>query len=73
MRIASMRKAIANVYNSPRWSNRVARMPDNQVIAIYYRFLEQGRFERVDPKSVSEEKNHQITIFEYLNGIGGQV
>lgn len=70
MTIASMRKAISRVYNSPRWFNRVAKMPDNQVIAIYYSFLEQGRFNRVDPKAISKEP-HQITIFEYLNEMGG--
>ena len=72
MRIASMRKAIAKVYNNKTWANKVAMMPDDQVIAIYFSFLEKGRFERVDHKSVSEEKNHQITIFEYLQSIGGQ-
>ena len=73
MTVRFMRKEISKVYNNKTWANRVAMMPDNQVIAIYFSFLEQGRFERVDPKVVSEEKNHQITIFEYLQSIGGQV
>ena len=33
-----MREAIKKKYNSPKWSARVDRMPDKQVMAIYFKF-----------------------------------
>lgn len=71
MTVRFMRREISKVYNNKTWDNKVAQMPDNQVIAIYFSFLEQGRFERVDPEPVSKQQNHQITMFEYLQSIGG--
>ncbi len=42
MNVQQMRYAIANCNkyrNSPTWRARVNRMPDDQIIAIYYRFV----------------------------------
>lgn len=48
--------------NSKSWQARVKKMPANQVLAIYNKFLSSGMFnEKV------ETGYHQITIEEYLN------
>lgn len=39
------RAAIARVYSSESWQEKVAKMSDNQVIAIYQKFLADGKFE----------------------------
>ena len=39
------RAAIARVYSSESWQQKVANMSDNQVIAIYQKFLADGKFE----------------------------
>ena len=38
------RAAIARVYPSKSWQEKVAKMSDNQVIAIYQKFLADGKF-----------------------------
>jgi hypothetical protein len=43
MSIQQMRKAIEKVYPGEKWSKRVSRMSDYQVIAIYNKFLEQKK------------------------------
>jgi hypothetical protein len=40
MSIELMRKAIEKVYPGEKWKNRVAKMPPNQVLAIYNRMLD---------------------------------
>ena len=45
MSVNSMRailKTRTKYKNSYRWINRVNKMPDNQVIAVYYRMLRTG-------------------------------
>ena len=39
MSVADMRAAIAKVYPGKSWKNKVARMADQQVMAIYFSFL----------------------------------
>lgn len=43
MQVEQMRIKIKFAYTSAAWQERVDRMSDGQVIAIYYRFLKQGR------------------------------
>lgn len=66
-----MREQITKVYPGDEWARHVQRMPDRQVMAIYYRFLEEtpkvfteGRFAYAPDKQEKEEY-HQMTIFEY--------
>lgn len=42
MSISLMRKAIKEVYPGEKWQNKVSRMPDKQVLAIYTRMLGNG-------------------------------
>lgn len=62
--IADMRETISKVYSTKTWPYRVSLMPDSQVIAIYYSFLERGKLEGMNKKT---EEFHQITLEEYLN------
>ena len=39
MSVPDMRSAIAKVYPGQKWKFKVARMSDQQVIAVYYSFL----------------------------------
>jgi hypothetical protein len=44
--IDDARYIIGNVYDTKTWKQRVRTMPDNQVLAIYYSFLEKGKFNK---------------------------
>lgn len=46
------RAAIARVYSSESWQEKVAKMSDNQVIAIYRKFLADGKFD--EPHVITE-------------------
>lgn len=50
-RIEEMRSDISKVYLNTTWKKKVARMPDKQVMAIYYNFLARGMFGHV-PKPI---------------------
>lgn len=44
MSVEQMRDALCSVYyGAPKWVNKVMKMPDNQVIAIYMRMRNAGR------------------------------
>lgn len=53
MTVEEMRVAIAKVYNGPAWIRKVHNMPDYQVTAIYFSFLESGKFDK--PKQPVEK------------------
>lgn len=58
-RIEEMRHDISKVYLSSGWKKKVANMPDKQVMAIYYNFLERGMFGHV-PRPRSSQRELQI-------------
>lgn len=39
MNAQQMRDAVSKAYSGPDWPYKVKKMPDNQVIALYYRLL----------------------------------
>lgn len=55
MTVSQMRTAIAGAYEGPRWKLRVANMPEHQVIAVYYKFLNDGKFEKKKRPKKEEE------------------
>lgn len=61
MEIKEMRKKVAKAYPSPRWEDRVYRMSDRQVYAVYHSLREQGK---LNPKKARGNKNQQLTIFD---------
>lgn len=69
MTVEAMRAKLEGVYVAPRWIERVRQMPANQVIAIYHKFLAQGKFDvtlRKGKTKKSEPKYRQMTIFDYI-------
>ena len=51
-----MRRRIADVYPGFKWKEKVSRMYDDQVIAIFYSFAEKGKFETGIKKKDSIDK-----------------
>lgn len=43
MSVEQMRHAISKVYIGAKWQNAVSRMSDNQVIAVYHKFLKEHK------------------------------
>ena len=58
--VDEMRCAIKKVYYSPAWFRKVAAMYDNQVIAIYYRFLADGKFDKKPVEKSNPPSDEQI-------------
>ena len=66
------RGMVSSLYPTTGWKAKVNRMPANQILAIYHHAKETGKFSK---KSIEDRKklqepdgNHQMTIFEYLEG-----
>ena len=57
--------------NSPRWKDRVMRMPEPQVHAIFKKF-EKADYKKLEKELKAQEKDnqnyHQIDMFEYMEG-----
>lgn len=78
MSVAQMRNEIAMVYPGEGWKQKVDRMHERQVVAIYMNFQRNGKFEGkktasgrvmgyiVPPPPPSPY--HQMTIAEWLKG-----
>ena len=45
MSVDQMRSAVIKVYTSEKWRQRVKEMPENQIIALYYKFLNAGKIQ----------------------------
>ena len=44
MQISYMKEALYLAYPGEGWKKKVDKMPDNQIRAVYYRFLKEGKF-----------------------------
>ena len=51
LQISQMREKIREVYSGDGWVKRVRNMPNDQVIALYYKFLKQGKIKDVQLQS----------------------
>ena len=40
-----MREKVMYAYSGDRWQDKVRKMPDDQIIAIYYRLLKSGKIQ----------------------------
>lgn len=43
MSVADMRRLVANAYNGESWKSKVRRMPDDQIVAIFYSMVRNGQ------------------------------
>lgn len=70
MDIEWYRDKVANVpkYQSPSWRNRVDRMPERQVIALYFRFKKDGLYDNRKKLPKKDTKGYQYTIFDFIGG-----
>lgn len=75
MTMQQMRNYISNnpLYkNSPAWRDRCQRMPERQVVAIYNKFknIDYKKIEReIKKTNKNNEQYHQISMFEYMEGL----
>lgn len=70
MTIEQMRNAIAEVYSGWAWKTAVARMHDDQVIAVYHSFQERDMFNK--PSAVRTHDGRrvkQLSIFDILKEV----
>ena len=66
--IDDARYIVGKTYPGQEWKNKVNRMPDNQVIKLYYTFLERGKLDP-KPKFDGAGKRAEINpVDEYLGG-----
>ena len=56
--------------NSVKWKDRVLRMPDNQVHAIYMKFRWSTDYKDIEKAIKAQNKDnanyHQVDMFEYM-------
>ena len=63
MKTEQMRHEISKVYKGAGWQKKVEKMNENQVIAIYYKFLANGKLKA----SPIADEHHQISFDDILN------
>ncbi len=63
MKTEQMRHEISKVYKGAGWQKKVKKMNENQVIAIYYKFLANGKLKAV----IIADECHQISFDDILN------
>lgn len=70
MTVPNMRDAISTVYPYPKWTERVKNMPDRQVIAIYHKFMNEGKFNQSKEaiEKLEFETAIQLSIWDILKG-----
>jgi hypothetical protein len=69
MTIQEMRNAISDAYDGERWKAKVACMYEDQVIAIYFNFLERGVFNKPKNQPVTMDSPQivqQLSIFDFV-------
>ena len=43
MSVADMRRLVAKAYNGESWKTKVRNMPDDQIVAVFYRLVTSGQ------------------------------
>jgi len=43
MTIEQMRSCVAGAYFGDQWKKKVAKMPDDQIVALYHSLVKQGK------------------------------
>lgn len=67
MTVEQMRDKISEVYSGWGWKTKVARMYDDQVIAVYHNFLERGMFDKPSPVRTHDGRRvKQLSIDDIL-------
>lgn len=67
MTVDQMRKEICKIYPNKTWEEKVYRMYDDQVIAIYHNFEKTGKFEEYVKNKIKARKHYdgvQLSMFD---------
>lgn len=67
MTVDQMREDICRAYDNDSWRAQVRRMPDRQVKAIYFNWLENGKFDR--PRKQPNMRMEQLSMFDEKGGV----
>lgn len=62
MTVEAMREKLMTLYG-PAWQEKARGFPDKQVIAVYYKFLETGAFD----KKKLENDGIQLSMYDYIS------
>lgn len=65
MTVICMREELSKVYPYPKWQQKVARMHESQVVAVYKNLAKRNELFTHKPKE-NEPRVHQITIWEMM-------
>lgn len=69
--VGYMREQIRKVYDTMNWRDKVDKMYDDQVIAVYYRMLKTGKIGTIQkierPHPQGSSKYTQLSIFDLKN------
>ena len=70
--LQTMKDKVASAYSGASWQYKVYhQMRDNQIVALYFKFLQDGTFDRQKQRKKVERENeknsgHQMNIFDWL-------
>ena len=67
MKTEQMRHEISKVYKGAGWQKKVKKMNEDQVIAIYYKFLANGKLKAPSKAVIIADEYHQISFDDILN------
>ena len=67
MNVETMRSEIAKVYSGDGWKNKVKKMPENQVVAVYLNFKKTGMFD-IQNKLENNNFGRQLTFDDIKRG-----
>lgn len=69
MGILEMRDKVMHApkYDSVGWHYKVDRMPDSQIVALYFKFSAEGLFKKPPRKKSQPEEFRQMTIYDYIS------
>lgn len=62
MSIEQMREAISDAYSSDGWKRKVSRMPEDQVMAVYFKLKERGCLDKKHHKPKREYTKPTVSI-----------
>lgn len=70
-----MRRDISKVYDGPNWTAKVKHMPDGQVFAIWNKFCDEGKFKKLQRKTIhsledkiQEKRADAAVVYESYQG-----
>lgn len=62
MSYEEMREMIRGVYHTESWNEKVDRMQDEQVVAVYLKFKSEGKFDTYSEGAKPKEKKQKVGV-----------